>query len=133
MTIQVLVCDDDSPIRNMVRDILEKLGASVIEAQDGQEALSIFMREDLDLLVIDFLMPKIDGLQVIRSIRLTGKKGKMPIVLMSAISQSQILSNSKEYGPDFYVNKPFKLKKMEKLLTRVVKSIRRHKEKTSAT
>ena len=129
MPIRVLVCDDDSPIRNMVRDILESLGAQVTEAKDGQEAITLLMKENLDLLVIDFLMPKIDGLQVIRTIRMSREKGKIPVVLMSAISRSQILSASKNMGPDYYVNKPFRTKKMTKLLARLLRRIREQNQK----
>jgi len=119
-----LVCDDDMPVRNMVRDMLEERGVRVIEAGDGQEALSVFMKEKVDLVVIDFLMPRVDGLQVIRNIRMSGDRGQIPIVLMSAISRNQILGDHAEFGPDHYINKPFKPKKMAKLLEKVLQGLR---------
>lgn len=125
MNVIALVCDDDSSFRTVVRDMLEGLGARVIEARDGQEALSIFMKEKIDLVVTDFLMPKLDGLQMIRNIRMTGSKGSVPIVLMSAISKSHMLADSPEWGPDHYINKPFKPKKMAKLLDRVVSDLQK--------
>ena len=118
-----LVCDDDSSYRAVVRDILEGKGVRVIEASDGQEALSIFMKDKIDLVVTDFLMPKLDGLQMIRNIRMTGERGSVPIVLMSAISKSHMLADSPEWGPDHYINKPFKPKKMAKLLDRVLSDL----------
>jgi CheY-like chemotaxis protein len=123
MPLRALVCDDDRPVRAMVREILESKGVSVIEAGDGSEALSIFLKEKLDLVVIDFLMPKIDGLQVIRDIRATGARGKIPVVLMSAISKSQILGAQEWLGPDAYINKPFKPRKMAKLLDELIAKI----------
>lgn len=123
MSVLALVCDDDMPVRNMVRDMLEEKGVNVIEANDGQEALSVFMKEKIDLVIIDFLMPRVDGLQVIRNIRMSGERGKIPIVLMSAISRSQILGDHADYGPDHYINKPFKPKKMAKLLEKVLQGL----------
>jgi two-component system response regulator ResD len=124
MPLRALVCDDDTPIRNMVRDMLEAQELEVIEAKDGQQALSIFMKEKIDLVIIDFLMPKVDGLQVIRNIRLSGERARVPVVLMSAISRSQILGDNPELGPDHYINKPFKPKKMAKLIERVLRTLR---------
>jgi two-component system response regulator ResD len=123
MPLKALVCDDDTPIRNMVNDMLQAQGVEVIEAKDGQEALAVFMKEKIDLVVIDFLMPKVDGLQVIRNIRLSGERAMVPVVLMSAISKSQIMGDHPDLGPDYYINKPFKPKKMAKLLERVIKTL----------
>jgi DNA-binding response OmpR family regulator len=124
MLLRALVCDDDTPIRNMVRDMLEERGVEVIEAKDGQEALTAFMKEEIDLVVTDFLMPKVDGLQMIRNIRLSGERGQIPVVLMSAISQNQIAANQEEMGPDYYINKPFRPRKIAKLLDKVLRRIR---------
>ncbi len=127
MNLTALVCDDDSSYRAVVRDLLEAQGNRVIEARDGQEALSIFMKEKIDLVVTDFLMPKLDGLQMIRSIRMTGKQGSVPVVLMSAISRAHMLEDSPEWGPDYYINKPFKPKKMAKLLERAVSDLNKRR------
>jgi len=123
MPLKALVCDDDTPIRNMVGDMLKAEGVEVVEAKDGQEALAVFMKEKIDLVVIDFLMPKVDGLQVIRNIRLSGERARVPVVMMSAISKSQIMSDHPDLGPDHYINKPFKPKKMAKLLEKVLKTL----------
>jgi two-component system response regulator ResD len=123
MSLKALVCDDDTPIRNMVSDMLQAQGVEVIEAKDGQEALAVFMKEKIDLVVIDFLMPKVDGLQVIRNIRLSGERARVPVVMMSAISKSQIMGDHPDLGPDHYINKPFKPRKMAKLLEKVLKTL----------
>lgn len=123
MSIRALVCDDDTPVRSMVRDMLEERGVEVIEAKDGQEAMALFVKEHVDLVITDFLMPKIDGLQVIRSIRLQGEKGGVPVVLMSAISKSQVLGNHPDMEPDYYVNKPVKAKKLARVIDRVLREI----------
>jgi Response regulator containing CheY-like receiver, AAA-type ATPase, and DNA-binding domains len=120
MAIRALVCDDDLPIRKMIQDLLEERGFEVVEATNGQEALDAIMREPLDLVVLDFLMPKLDGLQVIRSVRLDPARRNLPIILLSAISKSQILDEDKSIKPDAYVNKPFHPKKLAKLIDRLL-------------
>jgi len=130
MPLRALVCDDDTPIRKMVCDILLKNAVEVVEAQNGKEALAILMKEKLDLVIVDFLMPQVDGLQVIRNLRLSSQYGKqIPVVLMSAISRHQIENEQKEFIPDYYINKPFKPKKMAKLLARILTKLKA-KEKT---
>jgi CheY-like chemotaxis protein len=113
------------PVRNMVRDLLEERGVVVVEAKDGQEAMTAFMKESFDLVITDFLMPRVDGMQLIRNIRMSGDRGRVPVVLMSAISRSQIMSDHPDLGPDYYVNKPVKPKKMSKILDRVLREIER--------
>ncbi|MBN2495340.1 MAG: response regulator [Deltaproteobacteria bacterium] len=120
--LRALVCDDDTPFRTIVRELLEQRGVEVIEAADGHEALAVFMKQAIDLVVTDFLMPKLDGMQVIRDIRMTGERGRIPIVLMSAISRGNIVGKE-ELGPDYYMSKPFKPKKMARLLDRILDNI----------
>ncbi len=127
MALKALVCDDDTPIRKMVSDMLEARGVEVIGAKNGQEALAVFIKEKIDLVVIDFLMPKVDGLQVIRNIRLSGERAQVPVVLMSAISKSHILGDHPNLGPDHYINKPFRPKKLAKLLEKVLRSLGKDK------
>lgn len=122
MTLKALVADDDAPVRQLVRDLLESRGVEVIEAKDGLEALALFRSDRVDLVVTDFLMPRLDGMQVVRGIRLSGERGQIPLILMSAISKAHILEGQAE-GPDHYVNKPFKPKKMAKLLDKVLADI----------
>ena len=99
MSLLALVCDDDTTSRAQVTDMLKSQNVTVIEAGDGQEALAVFMKEKVDLVVTDFLMPKVDGLQVIRNIRLSGERGDIPIVLMSAISNLKSLPANPSGAP----------------------------------
>ncbi len=122
MALTALVADDDAPVRNMIREMLESRGVRVITAKDGLEAIAIFRKEHVDLVITDFLMPRVDGMQVVRGIRMSGEKGKIPLVLMSAISKGHIVDNQAD-KPDYYVNKPFKPRKMEKLLEKVLAGI----------
>lgn len=122
MHLRALVADDDAPVRRIIREILEARGVEVIEARDGLEAISIFRKEHVDLVVTDFLMPRVDGMQVVRGIRMSGERGNIPLVLMSAISKGHIIEEQAD-APDYYMNKPFKPRKMAKLLEKVLAGI----------
>ncbi len=124
MTLRALVADDESIFRNQVRTLLEERGVKVLEAKDGHEAFALFMKEKVDFMVTDFLMPRVDGIQLVRDIRLTGPRGKVPVVLMSAISKGHVFQGTnQDLGPDHYINKPFKDKKMAKLLDKIIKGL----------
>lgn len=128
MSLRALVCDDDAPVRAMVRDLLVERGVEVLEARDGREALVLFLQEPrVDLVVTDFLMPRLDGMQLVRSIRLAGERGRLPVVMMSAISRGHIVDEeSRELpGPDHFVAKPFKPRKLGKLLDEILTGLRR--------
>ncbi len=128
MSTRALLCDDDMPIRKMLRDILEEKGLFVIEARDGQEALSLLQKEDVDLVVTDFLMPKVDGLQLIRTLRATERNQLLPVVLLSAISRKQIMRDElADLGPTYYINKPFRPRKLRKLIEIIIQRIQKTK------
>lgn len=124
MPITALLCDDDLPIRKMLSDLLKEKGISVIEAKDGQEALFLFQQKNVDLVVTDFLMPKIDGLQLIRTLRANEKFRNLPVVLISAISRQQIMRDEMtNLGPTYYINKPFRPRKLRRILDTIIKNI----------
>ena len=122
--IRALVCDDDEFYRRMVKDLLLERAVEVIEARDGQEAMVLFLREPVDLVVTDFLMPRLDGLQFIRAIRANQKGSRVPVILLSAISRTHIEAAEKEFLADYYLNKPFKPKKLAVILDRVLHTIK---------
>lgn len=124
MALRALVADDESFFRAQVRALLEARGIEVIEAVDGHEAFALFMRETVHLMITDFLMPRVDGMQLVRDIRMTGEKGRIPVVLMSAISKGHVFQSSQGLGPDHYINKPFKAKKLGKLLDKILRGMK---------
>lgn len=102
---KILVVDDESRMRKLVRDFLEKKGFSVLEAGDGIEAMDIFYREkDISLLILDVMMPRMDGWQVCREVRQTSK---VPIIMLTARSDERDELQGFELGVDEYISKPF--------------------------
>ena len=103
--LKILVVDDESRMRKLVGDFLTKNGYDVLEAGDGQEALDIFYRQkDLALVVLDVMMPKVDGWQVCREIR---AGSKVPVIMLTARGDERDELQGFELGVDEYVTKPF--------------------------
>ena len=103
--LKILVVDDESRMRKLVRDFLAKSGYDVLEAGDGEEAVDIFFaQKDIALVVLDVMMPKRDGWQVCRGIR---EYSKVPIIMLTARSDEQDELQGFQLGVDEYITKPF--------------------------
>ena len=103
--IKVVVCDDESRMRKLVKDFLTREGYTVLEAADGAEALDLFYEDkDISLFILDVMMPNIDGLQVVKEIR---QESKVPIIMLTAKSDERDELQGFEYGVDEYISKPF--------------------------
>ncbi len=100
----ILVVDDDPHIREVVRFALRKAGFEVIEAHDGAQALERFAADSPDLLVLDIMMPEMDGTDVCREIR---KTSRTPIIFLSSRDEEIDRILGLELGGDDYITKPF--------------------------
>ena len=102
---KILVVDDESRMRKLVRDFLVNNDFSVIEAGDGEEALSqYYANQDIDLIILDVMMPKIDGYGVLKEIR---QNSKVPVIMLTAKSDEKDELLGFSLGVDEYVTKPF--------------------------
>lgn len=103
--LKILVVDDESRMRKLVKDFLEKEGFRVLEAGDGQEAIEIFYEQkDIALIILDVMMPRMDGWQTCREIR---QDSKVPIIMLTARSEERDELQGFELGVDEYISKPF--------------------------
>ena len=100
----VLVCDDDREIVEAIKIYLSQEGYKVLKAYDGEEALKVLDREKVDLLIIDVMMPKLDGIRATLKIR---EKKNMPIIILSAKSEDADKILGLNVGADDYMTKPF--------------------------
>ena len=100
----VLVCDDDREIVEAIEIYLSQEGYKVLKAYDGEEALKVLDREKVDLLIIDVMMPKLDGIRATLKIR---EKKNMPIIILSAKSEDADKILGLNLGADDYMTKPF--------------------------
>ncbi len=106
---KILVADDDKNICELLRLYLEKEGYTVAIANDGEEALSQFASETPDIVLLDIMMPRLDGWQVCREIR---KKSNCPIIMITAKGETFDKVLGLELGADDYVVKPFDAKEI---------------------
>lgn len=104
MADKILVVDDELKMVKLVRTYLEGAGFQVVVAYDGQEALTVFRHEQPDLIVLDLMLPQIDGLDVARTIRRTSD---VPIIMLTARAEEADRLVGLELGADDYVVKPF--------------------------
>lgn len=116
---KILVVDDEKPISDIIKFNLEKEGYEVVTAFDGQEALEKVEEENPELIVLDVMLPKIDGLEVVREVR---KNHNMPIIMVTAKETEIDKVLGLELGADDYVTKPFSNRE---LVARVKANLRR--------
>ena len=119
---KILIVDDEISIRRILETRLSLIGYDVISASDGEEALSIFRRENPNLVVLDVMMPKLDGYGVCQELR---KESDIPIIMLTALGDVSDRITGLELGADDYVVKPFSPKELEAR----IKSVLRRAEK----
>ena len=103
--IKILVVDDESRMRKLVKDFLEREGYVVLEAGDGMEAMEIFYEEkDIALVILDVMMPRMDGWQTCREIR---QSSQVPIIMLTARAEESDELQGFNLGVDEYISKPF--------------------------
>ncbi|QEN05104.1 response regulator transcription factor [Thiospirochaeta perfilievii] len=109
MSKKILVVDDEEKIRKMICDYLEAVGFLTIPAKDGVDAVSIFVKEQPDLIIMDVMMPGIDGIDSTRRIR---ERSNVPIIMLTAKAEEGDKLLGLEMGADDYITKPFSLKEL---------------------
>ncbi len=103
--LKILVVDDESRMRKLVKDFLTKNNYEVLEAEDGSKALDVFYgQKDIALIILDVMMPEIDGWEVCREIR---QYSKVPIIMLTAKSDERDELQGFQLGVDEYISKPF--------------------------
>jgi len=114
----VLAADDNEDILALVAFRLERAGYRVLQARDGSEALRMALERRPDMVILDLMMPRLDGYEVTRRIRAADDEAtrRMPVMLLTARAQEADVSRGYEAGADDYLRKPFS---PQELLTRV--------------
>jgi two-component system, OmpR family, response regulator len=116
---RILLVDDEQPVQKLLSFPLEKEGYEVVPALDGQEALQRFESERFDLVVLDIMLPKVDGLEVCRRLR---AKSSVPIIMLTAKAEEIDKVLGLEIGADDYITKPFSMREFR---SRVRAALRR--------
>lgn len=104
---KILIVDDEADVVEVVKMLLELEGYTVLEAFNGKEALEIVEHEELDLIILDIMMPEIDGVEVCRRLRTNDKLDEVPIIMFSAKLSAVDKKDSFDAGADGFITKPF--------------------------
>ena len=104
---RILICDDDPVILRLLEVNLQLEGFNVLLAHHGEEALEIATRENPDLIVLDIMMPRLDGYQTCRRLKEQEGTKDIPVIFLSAKAQASDVELGKSFGVDDYLTKPF--------------------------
>jgi two-component system, chemotaxis family, chemotaxis protein CheY len=111
---KILIADDSQFMRGVLKDLLSKENFDVIEAENGKIALEKFEQEKPDLVLLDVIMPEVDGIEVLKKI---GKQAK--VIVISAVGQEKMVEESKNLGALDYIVKPFDNNKVLEVIKKI--------------
>lgn len=117
--IRILIAEDDKNLRDLIKKYLENEGFLVFSAANGEEALDFFYENSLDLAILDVMMPKVNGWDILTEIR---KDNEMPVIMLTAKREESDRLHGFDLGTDDYITKPFSSKE---LIMRVKALLRR--------
>ncbi|WP_040212043.1 response regulator transcription factor [Clostridium polynesiense] len=122
----IMIVEDEIRMRIIIRDYLKKEGFKVVEATNGKEAVEFFMQNPVDLIILDIMMPLLDGFQVCRKVR---EISSVPIIILTARSEEDDKLTGYDIGADDYMTKPFS----PKILVAKVKALLKRYSKESSS
>ncbi len=116
----ILVVEDEKQLNKMIRDYLESLGWVTLGAEDGIEGLEIFRSQEVDFVLLDVMMPGLDGLDVARRIR---ENSNVPIIFITAMAEEKDKLIGLELGADDYITKPLSLKELAARIRMIIRRV----------
>ena len=109
----IMVVDDSSAIRTFVMFALRASGYTVVQAQDGMDALEKLSRAHVDLVITDLNMPKLDGFGLVRALREDREYSNVPIIILSSLTRTEEIDQGLQFGANAYLAKPFEQKRIQ--------------------
>ena len=122
---QILVVDDEADIRSISTRILENSGHEVDTAEDGAIALDMIKSKQYDLVLLDVMMPKVTGLEVVRTLKRDHRTKGIPVIIFSALGTGTHMMLDKEDQADGYLQKPFTIFNFKEMVGQVLRSKQR--------
>jgi len=120
MPLKVLVCDDERHIVRLIQVNLERQGYIVVTAFDGKEGLEKIRSEKPNVVVLDVMMPYMDGFEVLKTIRREPETEALPVIMLTAKAQDKDVFEGYHYGADMYLTKPFNPMELVTFVKRIV-------------
>ncbi|MEJ5186384.1 MAG: response regulator [Candidatus Geothermincolales bacterium] len=123
MSPSALVIDDDKLLLRLVELNLAKMGIKVIQADNGKDAIRLALEEKPDLILLDIMMPQMDGFEVIRQLKAIRETSSIPVVMLTAKSNPEDREKCQELGAVGYITKPFRLEELRGLVQRILQEL----------
>lgn len=120
MDVTILVADDDAMIRQLVRLMLEPVGYKIIEAVDGFDALEKVKKHQPDVLLLNILMPNLDGITVCKMLRKEKASATLPIILLTGQAQLSVINKGLQAGATNYLTKPMSRQELLRTLRQAI-------------
>ena len=117
-----LVADDYSTSRRLIKESLEKIGFSCLEAENGNQALSLLQQSTINLVIADIQMPVKNGIDLLKEIRIDYNMKDLPVILTMLEPFENIISEGKKFGMNNYLIKPFDVFTLSKIIDSVIKT-----------
>jgi CheY-like chemotaxis protein len=130
---KIVIAEDDDAIAHMVNMALGDAGFLCLRARDGEEALRLVKAHDPDLLVLDVMMPRVDGLEVARRLKSDVMWSRTPILMLTALAQVDDQVKGLEAGADAYMSKPFDLRELGARVKALIRAARRERDRSPTT
>jgi DNA-binding response OmpR family regulator len=119
-SVSVLVVDDEEPLRNLLQISLQRQGYNVSVARNGREALEVVASRKIDLVLLDIMMPEMDGFTACTELR---KRSDIPIVMLTALNRPDDIVHGFNLGADDYITKPFTFREVEVRLQAILRRV----------
>ncbi len=116
---KILVCDDERHIVRLIQVNLEREGFTVVTAYDGKDGLEKVTAEKPDMLVLDVMMPYMDGFEVLKALRKNPATENLPVIMLTAKAQDKDVFEGYHYGADMYLTKPFNPRELISFVKRI--------------
>ncbi|GMV35902.1 MAG: hypothetical protein AMXMBFR61_04100 [Fimbriimonadales bacterium] len=120
MALKILVCDDERHIVRLIQVNLERQGWEVVTAYDGKEGLEKIKSVHPDLVVLDVMMPYMDGFEVLKTLRREPEFQELPVIMLTAKAQDKDVFEGYHYGADMYLTKPFNPMELVTFVKRII-------------
>ena len=126
----ILLVDDEDAVQKLLAYPLERDGFRIVEARDGEEALERFAAEDVDLVVLDLMLPKLDGLEVCKRLR---AQSSVPIIMLTARDDELDKVVGLELGADDYITKPFSIREFRSRVRALLRRVGTNRDEGAGT
>src|SRR5262245_1140525 len=130
---KIVIAEDDDAIAHMVNMALGDAGFLCLRARDGEEALRLVRAHDPDLLVLDVMMPRVDGLEVARRLKSDVMWSRTPILMLTALAGVDNQVEGLDAGADAYMTKPFDLREFNAQVKALIRAARRERDRNPTT